>query len=150
MPDNNFKTLVDLLIRAEEQGAPRHELVVDVCDTPRLLVQLGLQPLRVVVKAKTIGKMFFDHGLARSQIERIPGLLATPKEVFTSETQPDSVVVLTFELHLGAPVIIPIARGRQIGRGRLVNELTSMYAKTGPDPTARWRRNGLLLWEQGL
>ena len=121
---------------------------MDVCDTPEILVQLGLQPLEVVVKAKAIGKMFFDHGLTKSQIERIPAFLGSPKEVFKSDTRPDSVVVLTYELQLGAPVIIPIARSRQLGRGRLVNELTSMYAKTGPDPIARWRRNGLLLWER--
>jgi hypothetical protein len=59
------------------------------------------------------------------------------------------MVVLTYELKAGAPIIIPIARDRQIGRGPPVNELVSMYAKTGPDPTRRWKCQGLLLWEKG-
>ena len=56
---------------------------------------------------------------------------------------------LTYELKAGSPIIIPIARDRQVGRGPLVNEVVSMYAKTGPDPTRRWRDQGLLLWERG-
>jgi Phage MuF-C-terminal domain len=67
--------------------------------------------------------------------------------IYRSDTHPTNMVVLTYELKAGAPIIIPIARDRQIGRGPLVNELVSMYAKTGPDPTRRWKCQGLLLWE---
>lgn len=145
----NFETLVDLVIGAEKEGKPRHELVLNVCLTPERLVGLGFEALRLVVKAKTIGKMFFEHGLTQGLIERIPAMLEAPQAIYRSDTHPTNMVVLTYELKAGSPIIIPVARDRQIGRGPLVNEVVSMYAKTGPDPTRRWRCQGLLLWERG-
>lgn len=145
----NYETLVDLVICAEKEGKPRHELILNVGPTPARLVNLGFEALALIVKAKTIGKIFFDHGLTQGQIERIPALLEGPQAIYRSDTHPTNMVVLTYELHSGFPVIVPIARDRQIGRGPLVNEVVSMYAKTGPDPTPRWRALGLLLWEKG-
>jgi Phage MuF-C-terminal domain len=145
----NYETLVDLVILAEKEGKPRHELVLSVGLTPEILVELGFDALALVVKAKTIGKIFFEHGLTQRQIEGIPAMLAEPQAIYRSDTHPTNMVVLTYELKAGAPIIIPIARDRQIGRGPLVNEVVSMYAKTGPDPTRRWRNQGLLLWRKG-
>ena len=144
---NNYTTLIGIVIEAERLGKPRHELVLEVCDTPTSLVGVGFSPLKVVIKAKAVGKIFFDHGLTQRQIEKIPLILENPQAIYTSATQPDSVVVFTYEAHVGSPIIIPVAKNRQIGRTPLVNEVTSMYAKTGPDPRVRWRAEGLLLWE---
>lgn len=144
----NYETLVDLAVKAEIEGKPRHELVLEVCHTPETLLRIGFSPLLVVIKAKAIGKIFFDHGLTQRQIEKIPAILENPQAVYSSATHPDSVVVFTYEVHAGSPIIIPVAKDRQIGRGPLVNEVTSMYAKTGPDPRPRWRAEGLLLWEE--
>lgn len=144
----NFETLVDIVICAEKEGSPRHELILGIGPTPERLVGLGFQDLRLVVKAKTISKMFFEHGLTQGLIEKIPAILEAPKAIYRSDTHPTNMVVLTYELKAGAPIIIPVARDRQIGRGPLVNELVSMYAKTGPDPTRRWKCHGLLLWEK--
>lgn len=143
----NYEILVDLVIKAEIDSKPRHEVVLEVCDTPETLLRIGFAPLRVVIKAKAIGKIFFDHGLTQRLIEKIPAILENPQAVYTSATHPASVVVFTYEVHAGSPIIIPVARDRQIGRGPLVNEVTSMYGKTGPDPRPRWRAEGLLLWE---
>lgn len=145
----NYETLVDLVICGEKEGKPRHELILDVGLTPAILVGLGFDALTLVVKAKTIGKMFFDHGLTQGQIEKMPAMLEGPQAIYRSGTHPTSIVVLTYELKAGSPIIIPIARDRHVGRGPLVNEVVSMYAKTGPDPTRRWRDQGLLLWERG-
>ncbi len=143
----NFETLVDVVIQAEKAGRPRHELVLEVCHTPAVLAGVGLALLPVALKAKAIGKMFFDHAMTQGQIERIPAMLENPKAIYMSDTQPPNVVVLTFELVAGAPIIIPVARSRQVGRNAVVNEVLSMYAKTGPNPEPRWRAQGLLLWE---
>lgn len=102
----NYETLVDLVIKAETAGKPRHELVLDVGDTPAFLLALNFAPLRVVIKAKTVGKVFFDHGLTQGQIERIPVMLGNPKAIYKSATRPGSVVVLTYEIKGGAPIII--------------------------------------------
>jgi Phage MuF-C-terminal domain len=144
----NFETLVNLVICAEKESKPRHELVLNIGLTPQRLVGLGFDALTLVVKAKTIGKMFFEHALTQGQIEKIPAMLEAPRAIYRSDTHPTNMVVLTYELKAGFPIIIPIARDRQVGRGPLVNEVVSMYAKTGPDPTRRWRDQGLLLWEK--
>jgi hypothetical protein len=143
----NYETLVDFVIRAEISGKARHELVLDVCRTPKILLDLGASPLNLVIKAKTISKVFFDHGLTQRQIAGIPGMLEKPQQIFMSASHADSVVVFTYETHAGSPIMIPIAQDRQIGRS-LVNEVVSMYAKTGPDPRPRWRAQGYLLWEE--
>jgi hypothetical protein len=143
----NYETLVDLVIKAETAGKPRHELLLDVCATPAFLLALKLSPLRIVIKAKTVGKAFFDHGLTQGQIERVPAMLGNPKAIYKSATRPGSVVVLTYEIKGGSPIIVPIAKDQAIGRGPLVNEVSSVYAKTGPDPTPGWKAQGLLLWE---
>ena len=145
----NFETLVDLVICSDKEGRPRHELVLNVGPTPESLVRLGFNALALVVKAKTIGKMFFDHGLTQGHIEKIPAMLEGPQAIYRSDTHPTNMVVLTYELKAGSPIIIPVARDRQIGRGPLVNEIVSMYAKTEPNPFRRWREQGLLLWEKG-
>lgn len=146
--ETNFETLVNLVICAEIEGKPRHELVLSIGITPGILVRLGFNALRLVVKAKTIGKMFFEHGLTQGLLEKIPAMLEAPQAIYRSDTHPTNMVVLTYELKAGSPIIIPIARDRQIGRGPLVNEVVSMYAKTGPDPTGRWKSRGLLLWDK--
>jgi hypothetical protein len=95
---SSYETLVDLVIKAEVEGKPRHELVLDVCQTPGCLLSIGFAPLRVAIKAKTIGKIFFDHCLTQKQIERIPAMLVGPQTIYRSETQPENVVVLVVVL----------------------------------------------------
>ena len=41
------------------------------------------------------------------------------------------MVVLTYELKAGFPIIIPIARDRQVGRGPLVNEVVQYVRQNG-------------------
>ncbi len=137
-----------MVVKAEIEGKPRHELVLELGPTSQKLLDVGFPSLVVAIKAKTIGKIFFDHGLTRGQIERIPAMLEGPQAIYTSASHADSVVVFTYEVNAGSPIIIPVARDRQVGRGPLVNEVTSMYGKTGPDPRPRWRAQGLLLWEE--
>ena len=144
---NNFRSLVSVLIHDETHGTPRHELILEVGPTPGLLLAYGgFQALDLIVKGKAISKMCFDHGLGTALIQKLPELLTKPKSLYLSASQPESAVVMTFELHRGYPVIVPIHKNKMIGRGRLCNEVASMYAKQGPDPEAKWKREGLLLW----
>lgn len=143
---NNFKTLVDVVIKAECSGAPRNELVLDLGPTPQHLIDCGFNQHNVFVKAATIGKMFFDHGLAQGVIERLPSLIQTPEQIFTSTTTAGSAVIFTFEVKGSSPIIIAIHKDKMIGR-QSVNLVASMYAKTGPDQRPKWIRDGLLLWD---
>lgn len=146
---SNYHTLVEVVIKAELAGTRRHELVLMVCATPKSRLDIGFQPLPLAVKAKTVGKMHFDHGMTQRHIQQLPQLLSSPSALYASASRPGSVVVLTYELKAGKPIIVPVARDRQFGRDTLANEISSMYAKDGPDVIGRWRRDGLLLWEAG-
>lgn len=152
-PDNDHLNIhpqycswVDEVIKAETANTPHRELVIQICPTPALLTQHGCPDLPLLLKAKTVGKIFFEHGMTKTQIEQLPVMLHVPRALYRSASHTDSVVVLTFEENLGAPIIVPIAKNRMVGRAR-VNEIVSAYAKTGPDQTPRWRAQGLLLWE---
>lgn len=64
--DQNFKTLVGVVLQAEMEGKPRHELLLELGPTPPAVIQAGGQRfngLDLVLKAKTVGKMHFDHGV---------------------------------------------------------------------------------------
>ena len=142
----NFKTLVDVVIKAECAGTPRNELILDLGPTPQHLLDCGFNQHTIVVKAATIGKMFFDHGITQGVIERLPSIIQTPDQIFTSSTTSGSAVIFTYEVKGSSPIIIAIHKDKTIGR-QSVNLIASMYAKTGPYPRPRWIRDGLLLWD---
>lgn len=152
--DQNFKTLVGVVLQAEAVGRPRHELLLDLGETPASIIAAGggiYSGRDLVLKGKTVGKMHFDHGIPRGVIERLPQILNAPKAIYRSANQAvqggGSVVVMTFETYRGYPLIVPVHAKKQIGRG-LYNEVASMYAKEGPNPEAKWKAAGLLLWER--
>jgi len=145
---DNFSSLVSVLIQDEMRGIPHHERILEMGQTPEVLVTYaGFSKLDLVVKGKAISKMCFDHGISTPIIQRLPNLVINPKAIYLSASHPDSTVVFTFESHLGSPIIIPIHKDRSVGRSRVCNEILSMYGKQGPDPEAKWKRDGLLLWE---
>ena len=146
---NNYRTLVDLLIKDEMNGTPRHEQPLILGKTPEYLVQHAQFPdLALVILGKVIGKAHFDHGVPASLLKRLPDILDNPKCVFrpADPKHGDSVVVLTLELKSGNPIIVPIRRNANIGRHQ-VNLVVSAYAKEGPDPETKWKADNLLIWE---
>lgn len=148
--NTNFKTLVGVIIEAEMAGRPRHELLLELGETPAYILQHceGFAALDMVLKAKNLGKMVFDHGMKKGMIERLPEILAKPKALYKSASThvKDASVIMTFETHNGFPIIIAVHPGKLIGR-RQVNEVASMYFKEGPNPEVKWKSAGLLLWE---
>jgi len=130
-------------------GLPMHEQVLEIGRTPKILIDKAQFPdIKLAVNAKVISKMCFDHGLATSMLKRLPEIINNPKSLFLSAnaSQTDSVVVMTFEVKGGNPIIIPIQKNRKVGR-KLYNLVTSGYAKEGNDPDKKWREKGLLIWE---
>lgn len=147
---SNFKTLVGMAIQAEVDGKPRHELILELGPTPESILRNcpGFLPLDLVLKARNLGKIYFDHMVKKGVIERLPEILANPKALYRSVSTAGmtAAVVMTFETQNGSPIIIPVHGNKQIGR-RQVNEVASMYAKEGTDPEVKWKADGLLLWE---
>lgn len=133
------------------QGNPNHEQVLFLGTTPQYLVgHAGFDELPLIIKGKTISKICFDHGVQTSVIKRLPEIIHKPKSVFAPalEVHRDSVVVLTFELHRGSPIIIPVKKNVKVGRSKTdYNVVTSAYAKEGGDIERRWRDEKLLIWE---
>lgn len=146
---NNFRTLVQTVIAAGMSGTPMHERILELGPTPQLLIDHGFPELPLIIKAKTIDKICFDHGIPTNVIERMPKLIATPTHLFKSNSptaRGESVVVVTIEVKNAAPIIIAVQKNKKTGR-RDVNEIASMYAKEGPNPVQKWSEEGLLLWD---
>lgn len=146
---NNFRTLVQTVIKAGMNGTPMHEMILELGPTPQLLIDHGFPDLPLIIKGKTVDKICFDHGVPTNIIERIPKLIETPTHLFHSRSAQalqGSVIVVTIEVKNGAPIIIVVQKNKRNGR-RNVNEIASMYAKEGPDPVKKWSSDGLLLWD---
>lgn len=147
---DNYSALVDAIIQAEMDGVPEREKILFLGETPSYIVDsTDFTNLSLVIKGSTIAKAAFDHGMPKSFLKRLPGIVSSPKGLYQSDSDsaPGSVVVLTFEDHRGNPVIIPIRPRVQVGRSQVHNVVTSIYGKEGYDPEVRWKRKGLLLWE---
>ena len=69
---NNFRTLVQAVIQAGMSGTPMHERILELGPTPQLLIDHGFSALPLIIKAKTVDKICFDHGVATTVIERMP------------------------------------------------------------------------------
>lgn len=146
---SNYATLVDLLIQNEMKGIQNHERILELGDTPEILVaECGFPQLPFAIKASTLSKICFDHGIATSVIKRIPDIVASPKCLFKSANPNfvDSVVVLTFELKNGDPIVVSVRQNMQAGR-KYYNFVTSMYQKEGQNPEVKWKAKDLLIWE---
>lgn len=148
---SNYSAAVDLVIQSEVQGHPHHEFILQLGETPQLLIEkAGFPNLPMAISTKVISKSCFDHGIGTKLIKRIPYIINRPDCIFKSANLnlSDSVVLLTFEFHNGYPIIIPVRKNRQVGRqNNRYNMVTSIYGKEGPDPKKKWIREGLLIWK---
>ncbi len=116
--------------------------------TPALLTTLGLPDLPLAIKGKVIEKVVMDHGIPKSMVKRLAGIVATPSAVYASAPpHPAGVVVLTFEVTGLGQVVMSVASSQSVGRSHSVNLVTSMYAKEDVRAFARWENDGLLLWK---
>lgn len=149
MTDTNYKVALNLMIQSCVQGKARHELYLEVGPTPTSLTMHGVPQLPLAISGKTVDKVFFDHGITKSVLERLHGLVESPNAVFKSATHAaQGYVVITVELKGLAPVIIAVHANKQIGRGKNVNEIASVYAKEDLTIQQRWVAEGLLLWKK--
>jgi hypothetical protein len=95
-----------------------------------------------------IDKTFFDHGVTRTQLERIYKILESPKSIYRSNNNdvPNGSVLISYETNKNSlPLIIAIHPNKQIGR-QIYNNIASIYFKDG-DAETRWKKMNLLQWE---
>jgi hypothetical protein len=131
------------------QGTPHHEKILELGPTPKILIDhCDFPDIPLAIKASTISKIVFDHGISTSVVQGLYDVIENSKLIFKSANQrdQDSVVVLTLEVKGLSPIIIPIRKNQTSGRKKF-NFITSVYAKEGPNPEVKWKRDNLLLWE---
>ena len=145
---DNFSSAITLLIKDEAAGRPRHETLLFLGDTPGYLLQdAGFPALQLAITGKVVSKACFDHGISTTFLKRLPEIVARPRSLYRPADQAlvDSVVIMTVEKKAGIPIIIPLRRNQRVGRAAQYNLVSSVYAKEGPDPDAKWRTGGLLI-----
>lgn len=148
MSDTNFSTAVQLILKASQEGTPKHEAVLSLGSTPQYLQDHGFPDLPLSITGRTIDKAFFDHGITKGVLERLGDIINSPKALYQSATvtATTAAVVITFELKAGSPILVPIHANKQIGRS-YTNMVASVYSKEATVET-RWKAQGLLLWEK--
>ena len=113
---------------------------IKVCDTPKVLMDIGLEHLPMLYSQKHLRKAVaarneaaHTHGLDVEQVKRMAELLADPVMILDSITRDDTVIAVTDMLDdKNSPVIISI---RPNGKGHYEleevdsNFVTSMYGK---------------------
>lgn len=135
--DAVFSEQVDAVL----SGADTTSTHIKVCNTPKILRDVGLPNLPILMTAKHMKSVTQDsgtesmnyHGLDAKIVKRLPEQLADPVMIMDSLTRDDSVVVLT-ELadKKDNPIISAIkidGFGHQDGKIISANILTSVYGK---------------------
>ena len=153
LEDPNYKTALQLMLKSmieayEENQSRNHQLVLIPGQTPEILINYGFKPLSISITGKVIDKTFFDHGVTRTQLERIYKILESPKSIYRSNNNdvPNGSVLISYETNKNSlPLIIAIHPNKQIGR-QIYNNIASIYFKDG-DAETRWKKMNLLQWE---
>ncbi|MGN0496924.1 MAG: LPD1 domain-containing protein [Lachnospiraceae bacterium] len=116
-----------------------------VCDTPRLLLDVGCEQLPMLFTHKHLhnairpisDKNSKGHGLSIQQVKKLPELLENPVMIYDSQSQKNSIVVVTDELDARSfPVIVSIKTN---GKGTYElqkvdsNFITSVYGRRNFD-----------------
>lgn len=119
---------------------PRYS-ALKVCDTPKILINVGCEPLPMLytqrhlknaLKAKNYKHNEY-HGLTIENMKKIPELVREPVLIFDSLSKQDTIVLVTNELDIdNAPIIVsikPNGQGVYEISNTNSNFITSIYGK---------------------
>ncbi|MGN0437529.1 MAG: LPD25 domain-containing protein, partial [Lachnospiraceae bacterium] len=135
--EKSFAEQVDEVIA----GTANQYNALKVCDTPQLLLDVGCEQLPMLFTHKHLHnairpistKNSKGHGLTIQQVKKLPELLANPVMIYDSQSQKNSIVVVTEELDARLfPVIVSIKTN---GKGTYElqkvdsNFITSVYGR---------------------
>lgn len=118
--------------------------------TPEVLRQLGAKDREIDIDPNDIKKIILSwkqdggkHGIPVETVKNIPKWLADPIMVFDSNTQRNSLVILTEAEHENQPIYVAIHLEKDRGRKHYVNRVASTYQRPDTD-VERWVKAGLL------
>ena len=124
-----------------------HQIVLTLGPTPQILIEAGLPQLPVGLTGRVVDKCYFDHGITKSMMERVYHIISTPRALYKSHDPKDACVIMSYEIKGSDPLIAALHPNKQLaGRRDFYNSVASFYFKEN-NPEARWKREGLLLWE---
>lgn len=115
---------------------------VKVCNTPQLLLDVGLHPLAMHITQKHLNHCMrsknkrnpHDHGLTKEEIKRIPEALENPAMIAESFTQENALIaVLGYRDSDKLPVVVSIVpQGEALYKLQTENSnfITSAYGKS--------------------
>lgn len=141
--DKAFADLVDeVALKKREFNAP---LVVG--HSSEFLLSFGRKPLPVVIPGSVINKAREKHGISIENIKTLPKQLREPMAIFTSDTQPNSINVLTdFRNRDGKSVSIAIHLEAPIVWGRAHKVAT--ISERNESQIEIWRGKGLMRYNR--
>ena len=123
-------------IDAWASGTIDHRSTITVCQTPEVLLNLGVKQYPVEISQKTLAKVANQegvnggkHGLSLELLKKLPEQLTDPVMIFESATQPNSIVVMTEMIDANnRSIIVAIALERQ-HHSHMVNAIASVYGR---------------------
>jgi|GEM_PF-2697408 len=140
--DKAFASLVDEA--ALKQRLFRAPFVVG--PTPELLQSLGYRSCPVLMPSSVVHKAREQHGISIDDIKSIPRQLRDPVAVFESDTQPNSINILTdFRNRDGKPVTIAIDLNSVFGRDKAHKVAT--ITERNEAQVELWKVKGLVVFE---
>lgn len=138
-PSKSFAEQVDTVLQGK--GSPNADLYV--CDTPKVLTDLGLKQLPMFMTQKHLKDVVHEkdeqnrhwHGIDVNQVKSLQHLISEPAMVLKSLTKANDVVIVTTEHDSdNLPIVVPI---HPDGKGRYEieqvnsNFITSVYGREG-------------------
>jgi hypothetical protein len=117
-------------------GKLRSDVALNVCNTPEVLIQLGVKRLPIEISQRVVAKIVNPeginggkHDLGLELLKQLPEQLGNPVMVFKSSTVKNSIVILT-ELNDSHGRSVIAAIHMDVGHGRhMVNAIASMYGR---------------------
>lgn len=122
-------------------GVTNQYNTLKVCDTPQLLIEAGCKQLPMLLTQKHLRNSLKPlsksnskwHGLTEQQIKKLPELIADPVMIYDSQTQKNSLVVVTSEIDSrNFPIIVSVkANGQGTYELKKIdsNFITSVYGR---------------------
>ena len=138
-PQRSFAEQVDAVLQGK--GSPNADLYV--CDTPKVLTDLGLKQLPMFMTQKHLKDVVHKkdeqnrhwHGISAEQVKFLQSLISEPAMVLKSLTKANDVVIVTTEHDSdNLPIVVPIhpdGKGHYEIKRVSSNFITSVYGREG-------------------
>ena len=124
-------------------GKIKGNSVINVCDTPLILKELGVPDLPIKIRAgiaanttrnKNEANTPHAHGLTLDMLEQIPQAINEPLFIMKSATVPGDIVVFTeVKDASGRSIVVPLALHQDIGNKNFANVIKSIYGRNNED-----------------